>query len=182
MADLLEHEAVKRVQAALAAAGLPSDVIALKDSARSAEDAAAALGCPLGAIVKSLVFAVGNRFIMALVAGDHQCNEDALPTAFKMTGRVRRPQAAEVKGITGFSIGGVAPVGLTHPLPTVIDVSLKRFDVVYAAAGHPHCVFAAPFNALKAATAGIVSYSIGTPQPGVTGYKPAFARSKTFRG
>jgi prolyl-tRNA editing enzyme YbaK/EbsC (Cys-tRNA(Pro) deacylase) len=66
-----------------------------------------------------------------------------------MKGKVRRPQASEVKTITGFSIGGVAPIGLNHPLPMVMDASLKRFDKIYAAAGHPNCIFPSSFSALS---------------------------------
>jgi prolyl-tRNA editing enzyme YbaK/EbsC (Cys-tRNA(Pro) deacylase) len=101
--------------------------------------------------------------IWALVAGDPRCLEGNLPAALNMQGKVTRPQASEVKGITGFTIGGVAPVGLTHPLPMVIDRSLKRFETVYAAAGHPHCVFATTPAALARITGGIVSASIAEP-------------------
>lgn len=176
----LERPTVKRVRQALLAAGLEDRVIELNETARSANDAAKALGCELGAIVKSLVFAIGNRFVMALVAGDHDCIENNLGKVLNMQGKVRRPQASEVKGITGFSIGGVAPLGLTHPLPIVIDGSLKRFDTVYAAAGHPHCVFSADFTELSRATGALVSYGISRPQEGISGYQPAFKRSRTL--
>jgi prolyl-tRNA editing enzyme YbaK/EbsC (Cys-tRNA(Pro) deacylase) len=177
----LDRPAVKRVRDALVQAGLADTVVELADTARTAEDAAAAVGCELGAIVKSLCFSVGNRFVMALIAGDHRCLEENLPTALKLRGNVRRPQASEVKGITGFTIGGVAPVGLSHPLPMVIDVSLKRFETVYAAAGHPHCVFAVGFNDLARITGGIISYTIAEPNEGVAPYVPPLRRSKTFQ-
>jgi len=177
----LDRPAVKRVRDALVQAGLDDTVVELADTARTAEDAAAAVGCELGAIVKSLCFSVGNRFVMALIAGDHLCLEENLPTALKLRGNVRRPQASEVKGITGFSIGGVSPVGLSHPLPMVIDVSLKRFETVYAAAGHPHCVFAIGFNDLARITGGVISYTVAQPFEGVVPYVPPLRRSKTFR-
>lgn len=179
---MLDRGPVKRVRDALIAAGLPDNVVALDDSARTAADAAAALGCPVGAIVKSLAYAVGSRFVMALVAGDHLCQEEALPQALKIAGTVRRPQASEVKAITGFTIGGVAPIGLNHALPTVIDISLKRFETIYAAAGHPHCIFAISPASLVAATGGIYSYAIAAPMEGVTPYAPERKRSKTFSG
>jgi prolyl-tRNA editing enzyme YbaK/EbsC (Cys-tRNA(Pro) deacylase) len=75
----------------------------------------------------------------------------------------------------------VAPVGLSHPLPMVIDVSLKRFETVYAAAGHPHCVFAVGFNDLARITGGIISYTIAEPNEGVAPYVPPLRRSKTFQ-
>lgn len=184
----LENASVKRVRAALADTGLGERVIALDATARTAEDAAAACGCPLGAIVKSLVFAVGNRMVLALVAGDHRCLEENLPATLFLSGKVRRPQASEVKGATGFTIGGVAPLGLAHRLPTAIDASLKRFETVYAAAGHPHCVFAARFDELAALTGGIVSRNVAAPLDATAGTAPATAaappprRSRTFRG
>ncbi|MEX2312357.1 MAG: YbaK/EbsC family protein, partial [Rhodospirillales bacterium] len=144
----LERPAVKRVRDALLAAGLHDTVMALAASARTAEDAAEALGCAQGAIVKSLVFCVGTRFVMALVAGDHHCLEANLPKVLNLSGTVRRPQASEVKGITGFTIGGVAPLGMTHPLPMALDTSLRRFDTIYAAAGHPNCIFPIAFTDL----------------------------------
>jgi len=179
--SLLERAPVKKVRDALTGAGLADTVIELTDSARTAEAAATAVGCDLGAIVKSLAFSVGNRFVMALVAGDHTCIEANLPTALKLRGNVRRPQASEVKGVTGFTIGGVAPIGLSHPLPMVIDASLKRFDQVYAAAGHPNCVFGISFSDLVRITGGVISYSVTQPNEGVEAYRPAFRRSKTFQ-
>ncbi len=179
--DLLKRPTVRRVRQALEGAGLPDTVIALEESARTAADAAAALGCPEGAIVKSLVFAIGQRFVMALIAGDHQCVQDDLPRALNIPGTCRRPQAAEVKAITGFTIGGVAPIGLNHPLPTAIDISLKRYDTVYAAAGHPNCVFSIAPIALVTASGGLLSYAVSTPMEGVAPYVPAVKRSRTFQ-
>lgn len=176
----LNRSTVQRVRDALTEASVDDSIVELSDTARSADDAAKAIGCDLGAIVKSLVFAIDNRFIMALVAGDHQCIEESLPNALKIKGTVRQPQASEVKAITGFTIGGVAPIGLLRSLPIVIDGSMKRFDQVYAAAGHPHCIFSTPFNALVRMTSGIVSYGIAKPNAPEFAYEPTFKRSKTF--
>lgn len=159
----LENEPVKRVRAALTLAGLEDSVRELDATARSAEDAAASIGCELGAIVKTLVFAIDQRMIMALVAGDHTCMEQALGPALNLKGDVRRPQASEIKGVTGFTIGGIPPIGLAHPLPVVIDRSLKRFDRVFAAAGHPHCIFECDVATLGRLTGGIISAAIGVP-------------------
>jgi prolyl-tRNA editing enzyme YbaK/EbsC (Cys-tRNA(Pro) deacylase) len=176
----LEKPAVSRVRDALIKANQEDTIVEFADTARSADDAAKSVGCDLGAIVKSLVFSVDNRFVMALVAGDHKCIEDHLPNALKIKGAVRRPQASEVKAITGFTIGGVAPVGLLKPIPTVIDGSLKRFDKIYAAAGHPHCVFSTSLNDLARMTDGIISYGIASPNSPEFAYSPKFSRSKTF--
>ena len=134
-----DSASVRRVRAALEAAGSPAAIVELAETARSAEDAARAVGCPLGAIVKSLVFAIDGRPVMALVAGDRRCDIAALPAALSIAGKARRADADLVREATGFAIGGVAPVG--HALPVVVDASLRRFAEVWAAAGHPFCVF-----------------------------------------
>jgi prolyl-tRNA editing enzyme YbaK/EbsC (Cys-tRNA(Pro) deacylase) len=156
----LERDTVKRVRQALAAAGVQDKVIELTDTARTAADAAQAIGCEQGAIAKSLIFTVGNRFVVALVAGDHQCREDQLPRALGLEGTVMRPTADLVRAATGFAIGGVSPVGQVAKLPTVIDASLKRFEKIYAAAGHPHCVFETSVQELKTLTGATMSYAI----------------------
>lgn len=160
--DFLRRPSVRRVQAALVAAGSSSRVIPLAETARTAEDAAQALGCALGQIVKSLVFTVGGEPVMALVAGDHRCETAALKSIFGYSGKVRRADAETVRATTGFAIGGVAPVGHDGRLPTAIDASLKRFDRVYAAAGHPHCVFATTVEELQNLTGGIVDPTISS--------------------
>jgi prolyl-tRNA editing enzyme YbaK/EbsC (Cys-tRNA(Pro) deacylase) len=142
MSDLPKSASVQRVEAALKEAGSPARIVLLDRTARSAREAADSVGCPLGAIVKSLVFTIGGRPVLVLVAGDRQCMLDHLAGAFDLAGEVDRPDAATVREATGFAIGGVSPVGLTGEVPIRIDASLRRFDTVYAAAGHPHCVFA----------------------------------------
>jgi len=176
---LLDKATVKKVRTALTDAGLEDTVVELADTARSADDAAASVGCELGAIVKSLVFQIDQRMVMALIAGDHRCIPENLGRVLNLDGPVRRPQASEVKGITGFTIGGIPPIGLAHPLPVAIDRSLKRFDTVYAAAGHPHCVFKTSVDDLKRLTDGIVSWNISEPEEGASAAPPLPA-SKTF--
>lgn len=122
MADPIAHPAVRRVQAALTEAGSAAQVIALAETARSAEDAAASIGTSLGSIVKSLIFTVGGAPVMALVAGDRRCDAKALGRALGREGKVRRADA--VRAAAGFSIGGVAPVAHETPLPVAIDASL----------------------------------------------------------
>jgi len=160
----LNNDSVKRVRQALVDAGVGDKAIELTETARSAAEAAKAVGVEQGAIVKSLVFTVGNRYVMALVAGDHLCREDQLGRAFNLDGPVVRPSADLVRAVTGFSIGGVAPVGLVSKLPVVIDASLKRFDQLYAAAGHSHCVFETSVAELKTLTGGLMSYAVAAPQ------------------
>ena len=163
----LENQSVLKVRQALKDAGLEDNVIALDETARSAEDAARVLGIELGAIVKSLVFIVGEQPVMVLVAGDHRCKEDALPRALALDEEakigVHRADALEVRAATGFAIGGVAPIAMDLAMPTLLDVSLKRFETIYAAAGHPHCVFRTDVAALKRLTGCIVSYNIAEP-------------------
>ena len=164
MADPIAHPAVRRVHAALAEAGSEAQVIALASTARSAEDAAASIGTPLGSIVKSLVFTVGGAPVMALVAGDRRCDTKALAGALGREGKVRRADADAVREATGFAIGGVAPVAHETPMPVAIDASLGRFETVYAAAGHPHCVFATTVGELERLTGGTVTAEIAAPQ------------------
>lgn len=159
----LESRSVQRVAAALAANGARHQVIELSDTARTAADAAAALGVPVGAIAKSLVFLVGEAPVMALVAGDRRCRTQALPEILGLAGKAARADADVVRAATGFAIGGVAPVGHTTPLRVVVDTSLGRFREIYAAAGHPHCVFSTTFVELLALTGGIASDRIAEP-------------------
>ncbi|WP_119421507.1 YbaK/EbsC family protein [Desertibaculum subflavum] len=160
---LLARAGVRRVQEALAAAGSDAEVIALAETARSAADAASALGVPVGAIVKSLVFRSGDQAVLALVAGDRNADTDAIARALGLAQSVVRADADFVKAKTGQSIGGVAPVGHAERILTVIDESLGRFDKIWAAGGHPHCVFATTPNELSRVTkvtAGAISTAI----------------------
>lgn len=156
----LENASVRRVREALADVGALHEVLALPTSARTAQEAADSLGVPLGAIVKSLVFVIGDRPVMALVAGDRQCVTEALPQALGLEGKVKRADADIVRQATGFAIGGVAPVGHPTVLPIAIDASLGRFDAVWAAAGHPHCVFRTSMEELRRITPGVVAEDI----------------------
>ena len=161
MSALLERPAVVRVRAALTAAGSTAEIIVLADTARSAQDAARSVGVELGAIVKSLVFAVDGRAVMALVAGDRRCDTAALARALGLDGKVGRTDADMVREATGFTIGGVPPIAHTTPLATAIDASLGRFAIVYAAAGHPHCVFGTSPDELARLTGAPVVEDIG---------------------
>lgn len=157
----LDNPSVQRVQEALAAAGSEIRVRELADTARSAQEAADTLEVALGAIVKSLLFMAGEVPVMALVSGDRRCNTKALAGALAMPGRVRRASADQVRAATGFAIGGVAPLGHPAPIPIAIDAGLQRFDTIYAAAGHPFCVFPISPADLVRLTGGTVSSLIG---------------------
>ncbi|WP_416897532.1 MAG: YbaK/EbsC family protein [Minwuia sp.] len=158
--QLLEREPVRRVRAALKAAGSAAEVIVLADTARTAEDAARALGCELGAIVKSLVFRSGEQAVMALVAGDRQCDLKALRDELGLSGKPKQAEPDFVREATGFTIGGVAPLGHTTEIPVVADASLGRFEKIFAAAGHPHCVFPTTLQELAGAAGAAVSEKI----------------------
>ena len=151
----LERTTVQRVRQALAHAGYAGEVVALVETARTADDAARALGVAPGAIVKSLVFTVGE-YAGAGAGGRRSplCAGGARRRT-RSTGRASRADADAVRRLTGFSIGGVPPIGFPAPIATAIDPSLGRFPTVYAAAGHPHCVFATTFEELRHLTGGI---------------------------
>jgi prolyl-tRNA editing enzyme YbaK/EbsC (Cys-tRNA(Pro) deacylase) len=159
---LLTSASVQRVRAALAAHGLEGRIVELAATARTAADAARACGVPVGAIVKTLLFAVDGAPVLALVAGDRRCDLAALPSALGLWGQARRCDAETVRAVTGFAIGGVAPIGLREPVPTAIDASLGRFALLYAAAGHPHCVFATDLAQLRTLTGGILCERLAT--------------------
>jgi len=159
----LDNPSVQRVQTALRTAGSGARVVALSETARTAQDAADSVGCELGAIVKSLIFRVEGRAVLALVAGDRSCNTKLLPEVLQMAGKCKRADADLVRDATGFAIGGVAPLSHPRPLPTAIDASLGRFDVIYAAAGHPYCIFPTSLEELTRLTGGRLSDEISEP-------------------
>lgn len=137
------HPTALRVADRLAAAGLDVTVRELDDSTRTAAEAAAAAGCELGQIVKSLVFVDDRGPVLVLCAGDRRVDTASLG--------VRRATPAEVREATGFAIGGVPPLGHSAPLRTLVDVSLRRFETVWCAAGTPRAVFEAGTAELIAA-------------------------------
>jgi Cys-tRNA(Pro) deacylase len=145
------------VQAALDALGLRIRVQRFEEPTSTAEEAAAAVGCELGAIVKSLCFEVDGKPVLVLVAGDRQVDSKALRRIYGVSKRkVRIASPALVEEATGYSVGGVPPVGHTTRLPILIDRSLSRFEMVYAAAGTPNSLFAIPYEVLVEATSGEV--------------------------
>jgi prolyl-tRNA editing enzyme YbaK/EbsC (Cys-tRNA(Pro) deacylase) len=147
---------VDRVRQALAAHGLDMEVRELPQSTRTAPQAAAAIGCELGAIVKSLLFLADGRPVLVLVAGDRRADPVILRTVLGAS-QVAMANADRVRAATGFTIGGVPPVGHTQPLRVYIDRSLARFEIVWAAAGGPNAVFPIRYATLVEITGGQVA-------------------------
>jgi prolyl-tRNA editing enzyme YbaK/EbsC (Cys-tRNA(Pro) deacylase) len=141
----------RRVQEALRALELGGEVRELDDSTRTAVEAAAAVGCPLGAIVKSLVFRgeSSGDGVLVLVSGDNRADEALVAAAVGEP--VARSDADFVRAVTGYAIGGVPPVGHPSPLRTLVDEDLLRFAEVWAAAGTPRAVFPVEPGALASA-------------------------------
>ena len=154
MQDLLTKEPVRRVEEFIKKYDNTLEVLVLDTSARTAKDAANSLKCEVGAIVKSLLFRADSSFLICLIAGDRRCSLNKLK---KIIGKkdVSMANAEEVKKNTGFSIGGVAPVGHIKKLKIIVDKSLGRFANIFAAAGHPNCVFKIQYDQLLKITQGL---------------------------
>ena len=155
MEDLLNKKPVKRVQEFITQFDSKLKILTLDTTARTAKDAAEALGCEVGAIVKSLVFRADDTFLICLVAGDKRCSLNKLKKIIDKKD-VCMANADEVKINTGFSIGGVAPVAHLKKLNILIDQSLGRFQNVFAAAGHPNSIFKIEYDKLVQMTKGEV--------------------------
>lgn len=151
--SLLDKEPVKRVEKFLKDFDQSLEVIILENSARTAKDAAKALDCNVGAIVKSLLFRARDDFILCLVAGDKRCSLNKLKK-LKDKKDISMASPEEVKTQTGYTIGGVSPVGHLEDIEIVIDNSLERFNELFAAAGHPNCVFKINFINIQKITNG----------------------------
>ena len=150
---VLNKEPVKRVKRVLKDFDSSLDVVELNTSARTAIDAANSLNCKIGAIVKSLLFKTENNFILCLIAGDKKCSLNKLKKITNLKD-IKMASPDEVKQHTGYTIGGVSPVGHLTYLQIYIDTTLERFEKIFAAAGHPNCVFEISFNNLVKITNG----------------------------
>ena len=151
----LDKEPVKRVEKFIKNFDQNLNVMLLDTSARTALEAASSLRCDVGAIIKSLLFKTENTFTLCLVAGDKKASLNKIKKTLKIK-EVSMASADEVKDITGFTIGGVSPVAHLNKLDIFIDKSLERFVDLYAAAGHPNCVFKINFNDLQKITNGLI--------------------------
>ena len=152
---LLDKEPVKRAEKFLKDFDQSLNVIVLENSARTAQDAATSLGCDVGSIVKSLLFKTENSFTLCLVAGDKRCSINKLKK-IKNKKNVSMASPEEVKNHTGYTIGGVSPIGHLKKIEIIIDNSLERFNELFAAAGHPNCVFKINFRDIQKITNGKV--------------------------
>jgi len=151
--NLLDKEPVKRAEKFLKDFDQSLKVIVLESSARTAQDAATALGCDAGAIVKSLLFKTDDSFVLCLVAGDKKCSLNKLKK-IKNKKDVSMASPEDVKAQTGYTIGGVSPIGHLNRVEIFIDKSLKRFNNLFAAAGHPNCIFEINFMNIQKITNG----------------------------
>ena len=147
----------QRVQDALAARGFPNQVRELEQTARSAAEAAAAVGCEVGQIAKSLVFKgrVSGRAVLVIAAGSNRVDPGKVEA---LVGEpLDRPDADFVRAETGFAIGGIPPLGHDRALVTIIDEDLRRHPSIWAAAGHPNAVFPLTPDELERMTGGTVA-------------------------
>jgi len=147
------HPSVARVAALLQSLGATGEPVQLADSARTAAEAAQALGCEVGAIASSLLFTADGEPLLVLTSGAHRVDTELVARLLGVQ-QVGRADAALVRSATGYAIGGVAPVGHPAPLRTLVDEALAAYDVVWAAAGHPHAVFPTSYDELVRITGG----------------------------
>ena len=152
---LRDKEPVKRVEKIIKEFDENLSVNVLKTSARTALEAATSLNCEVGAIVKSLLFKTDNKYSLFLIAGDKKASLKKIKKNIRFSD-VSMASADEVKSITGYTIGGVSPVGHINKVDIYIDNSLERFDFLFAAAGHPNCIFKISFLDLKKITKGVI--------------------------
>ena len=152
---LLNKEPVKRAEKCLKEFDENLSVVELEDSAKTALDAANSLNCEVGAIVKSLLIKIENDFLLCLVSGDKRCSLNKLKKISEKK-NVRMASADEVKSQTGYTIGGVSPVGHINKIQIFIDNSLSRFTDIFAAAGHPNVIFKINYEKLIQITKGDV--------------------------
>ncbi len=153
--SILNKEPVERVQKFLKDFDSNLDVILLDTSAKTALEAASSLNCEVGAIVKSLLFKTEGTFTLCLIAGDKRASLNKIKKTLNIN-ETLLASADEVKAITGFTIGGVSPIGHLNKVSIYIDKSLERFSVLYAAAGHPNCVFKIDYSNLQKMTQGLI--------------------------
>ena len=150
---LLDKEPVKRVMGKLKEFDAKLEVMVLNSSAKTASEAASSLGCEVGAIIKSLLFKTENTFTLCLISGDKKASLNKIKSKLNIKD-VSMASADEVKKITGYTIGGVSPIGHLSQIAVLIDNSLERFNDLFAAAGHPNCVFKISLKDLKNITNG----------------------------
>jgi prolyl-tRNA editing enzyme YbaK/EbsC (Cys-tRNA(Pro) deacylase) len=142
-----EHASIARFRSELAARGGTGQIVVLPDSVHTAALAAAALGCEVGAIANSLLFDADGSPVLILTSGAHRVDTAKVATALGVSA-LRRAKPEFVRQHTGQVIGGVSPIGHPAPVPTYVDPWLRKYDVVWAAAGHPAAVFSTTYDEL----------------------------------
>ena len=156
--NVLDHPCVRRVATALESFGVRGQITVLDGAARTARQAADALGIQIAQIANSLIFRAHRtdntiRPLLILTSGAHRVDTIKVADLLELS-QISLADAEFVREHTGFAIGGVAPLALLQPIETVVDVSLSRYDQVWAAAGHPHTVFPTSYNELLHLTGG----------------------------
>ncbi len=149
----MEQQSVIRVRERLALLGASGEVRRLDDSARTAKEAADALGIEVGQIASSLIFLADGAPVLVIASGGHRVDTQMLAAILEVA-VIGKASADDVRAATSFAIGGVAPVGHPEPLRTIVDIALSRFDEVWAAGGHPHYVFPTSYDELLRITGG----------------------------
>ena len=153
MENLLDKDTVKRVKEYLTKYDPNLKIMVLNSTAKTAANAANSLKCDIGAIIKTLLLKIDNQFLICLVSGDKRCSLKKIKKILKKD-KILMASAEEVKINTGFTIGGVSPVGHIKKLEVFIDKSLNRYNNLYAAAGHPNCIFKIRYEQLVNITNG----------------------------
>ena len=152
--DLKKNESIQRVYKTLKKYDENQSLIVLETSAGTAKDAATSLGCNVGAIVKSLIFKSNDKYYLCLISGDKRASASKIKSILNVD-ELSMASATDVKQVTGFSIGGVSPIGHLNKLNVLIDLSLGRFNQLFAAAGHPYCIFKINYRDLIKITNGL---------------------------
>ena len=152
--DLKKNESIQRVYKTLKKYDENQSLIILETSAGTAKDAATSLGCDVGAIVKSLIFKSNDKYYLCLISGDKRASASKIKSILNVD-ELSMASATDVKQVTGFSIGGVSPIGHLNKLNILIDISLGRFKQLFAAAGHPYCIFKINYRDLIKITNGL---------------------------
>ena len=154
MQELLQKESVKRVNQFIKNFDSKIKIRVLNKTAKTANEAATALNSEVGSIVKSLLLRTEHSFLLCLIAGDKKCSLNKIKKILNKKD-ISMASAEDVKINTGFSIGGVSPVGHTTKIPIFVDLSLSRFQDLFAAAGHPNCIFKINYKNLIKITKGL---------------------------
>ncbi|CAB4821825.1 unannotated protein [freshwater metagenome] len=152
MSAIFENTSVQRVQALMKELGMSGEITALADSARTAKEAADALGIEVGQVASSIVFKLDDESpLLVITSGRHKVDTELVAKNLSQS-KLHRVDADYVKEKSGFSIGGVSPLGWLTPATVLIDEALNDYDVVWAAAGHPHSVFPTTYAELITCT------------------------------